>query len=529
MIISDRTWTAFTTAIPNGTWVTVATAGLGAVIAVNLLSKVVRRTILIPKMTILDDLPKVGTRRKDGNRKGCAVVCGGSVAGLLAASVCADHFESVLIVDAEASANELAIDLPKDREIRIMPNGLPTRVPWRKRVMQYSAFHLFYFGSVLCPEVCRPNDTHAPQTLPITREAFEILLRRLVVKSKPNVAFLTGTVDGFNKDEGSAHMLSEVTVRTMAGDRVEPAAFVVDATGPAQASYHKWLANAGFGPLPSSLREEYDPHFSYSQSVWTVPEDVLKEMEPVLPYGLYPGSLYANSPDWSTGEVKGLTIVLLERSQRWGVGTSDLPYSIPEIEACIRSLHQNHPAPEWVYKLLDILSENEEACAPWYTGINTSKFSFVKYHQAERGSLPKNWVAVGDAVMNLNPVYGQGCTKALMDAVALDSLLRRVPSGRELPSDFSNSYFKKAAARTGSMWDGNKANDYGWPSTEPVKGETLAKGTFIRNFGRHVVYVCRKDGRLFRMWQRVVFGLAPSTDFFAPSMMARVAWSWLTG
>lgn len=64
-----------------------------------------------------------------------------SVAGLLAASVCADHFDSVVVVDAEATANELAIDLPTDTEIRTVASGLPTRIPARKRVMQYLAIH----------------------------------------------------------------------------------------------------------------------------------------------------------------------------------------------------------------------------------------------------------------------------------------------------------------------------------------------------------------------------------------------------
>lgn len=232
----------------------------------------------------------------------------------------------------------------------------------------------------------------------------------------------------------------------------------------------------------------------------------------------------------------------------WAINTSDLPHTVQEVGACVRSLHESHPAAPWVYKLLDVLAANEEACAPWYSGINTGKFSFVKYHEAGRGSLPRKWVAAGDAAMKLNPVYGarsiflmsfqndvserfpcviaaamftgQGCTKVMLDAVALDSVLRRVPSSHDLPADFAIDYNKKAAARTESMWlvlillvdwmmlteysrrhlsrDGNKANDYGWPSTEPIKGETLAKDEFIRNFGRHLVYVCREVCELSR-------------------------------
>ncbi|KAG9029094.1 hypothetical protein FRB95_005743 [Tulasnella sp. JGI-2019a] len=227
------------------------------------------------------------------------------IAGLLTAAVCAQHFDSVLVIEPEGSVGELGMDLPKDKEIRIMENGFPTAIPLRKRVVQYLTLHkLEYFGL---------------STVPTTIQwyyAFEPLLRRLVVKYRGNITFLTGTIEGYHRAEDGSNTVSGVKVRLAGGvKQEEPASFVVDATGSAQASYHKWIQNSGFGPLPSSLQTTYDPVLTYSQSVWTLPEEVQLKIKDIFPYGLHPGVVYVNIPDWSTGERRAVYLDLIEQSQ----------------------------------------------------------------------------------------------------------------------------------------------------------------------------------------------------------------------
>ncbi|KAG9029095.1 hypothetical protein FRB95_005744 [Tulasnella sp. JGI-2019a] len=529
--------------------------------------KLVRMAILIPSMTIMDDLPNAGKERHNGLLKGRAVICGGSIAGLFTAAVCARHFENVLIIESEGSVEELGMDVLKDKEVRVMENGLPTAIPLRKRVVQYFSIHIFlpaitlglrqlfpdlqkeldyfglsaapmtiqwYYGSKFCPELYRPEDPHAPETLPISRQAFETLLRRLVVKYRSNVTFLTGTVEGYLRAEDGSNTLSGVKVRSAEGVKQQVyAGFVVDATGPSQTSFHKWIQNSGFSPLPSSLQITYDPVLAYSQSVWNLPEKVLPQIEEIFPYGLQPGFVYANTPDWSTGEHKAMYIGFVEQSQLiitaggWGVTADQRPHSIDEIRVYLKSIHQSENTPDWIFQLLDVLAVHEEECAPWYSEIPTGNMSFIKYHQAPKGTLPDNWVAVGDAFFKLNPVYGQGCTKAVMDAITLDGLLRRLPSNSVIPSDFFGRFFHKAIARTGGMWDNTKATDYGWPTTEPAKGETLHEGAFVRNFDRYLCYAGRMNEHVHRTWQFTNWGFIPSTDLFAPWILRHVVWNWL--
>ncbi|KAG9029093.1 hypothetical protein FRB95_005742 [Tulasnella sp. JGI-2019a] len=211
----------------------------------------------------------------------------------------------------------------------------------------------------------------------------------------------------------------------------------------------------------------------------------------------------------------------------WGVSADHLPRSIDELRIFLKSLHHSETTPDWIYKLLDILEAHKEVCAPWYTEVPAGKMSYIKYHQAPKGTLPDNWVAVGDASLKLNPVYGQGCTKSMMDAITLDSLLRHLPSKRAIPVGFSGGFFRKANARTEGMWNGTKATDYGWPTTKPAEGETSQEGAFARNFGRHLIYAGRTNRHIHHTLRLISWCLVPRTDLFTPSILGPVLWNWL--
>ncbi|KAG8906410.1 hypothetical protein FRC00_012603 [Tulasnella sp. 408] len=129
---------------PNGSAAAKTLFVAASVVALyKLTGHVLREYIIIPKTTILKDINSLHAPRRDGKIPGRAVICGGSLAGLLAAAVCADHFESVVIVEAEAWANEHGTELPKiqDRAYRMTAQGYETVTSPRTRVMQY------YFGN----------------------------------------------------------------------------------------------------------------------------------------------------------------------------------------------------------------------------------------------------------------------------------------------------------------------------------------------------------------------------------------------
>ncbi|KAK0474283.1 hypothetical protein IW261DRAFT_1341776, partial [Armillaria novae-zelandiae] len=55
----------------------------------------------LEKQTCVLDIDSLGTRLPGDKFKGTAVICGGSIGGLIAARVCHDHFDDILIVEPE--------------------------------------------------------------------------------------------------------------------------------------------------------------------------------------------------------------------------------------------------------------------------------------------------------------------------------------------------------------------------------------------------------------------------------------------
>lgn len=88
-----------------------------------------------------------------------------------------------------------------------------------------------------------------------------------------------------------------------------------DATGSQQISYHKWLKQAGFD-IPSSIRIEYDPHMSYSQSFRTIPAKYHGTLGNIIPHGFKAGTVYNHNADWKTGEQRALYVLLHQDAQR---------------------------------------------------------------------------------------------------------------------------------------------------------------------------------------------------------------------
>lgn len=82
---------------------------------------------------------------------------------------------------------------------------------------------------------------------------------------------------------------------------------------------------------------------------------------------------------------------------------------------------------------------------------------YVKYHEVA-GTLPKNFVALGDAVMRSSPLYGLGVTKGIVGAVTLAGALDRV-KGRVLPENFAEIVMTSLDTRTGWLW--NQAKEAG--------------------------------------------------------------------
>ncbi|KAG6830467.1 hypothetical protein H0H87_008040 [Tephrocybe sp. NHM501043] len=148
--------------------------------------------------------------------------------------------------------------------------------------------------------------------------------------------------------------------------------------------------------------------------------------------------------------------------------------------------------------------------------------SYVRYHRA--ANLPDNWIAIGDSVMKINPADGQGCSKATIGAMILNSLMHSIILDHVLNpfKGFSKRFFEAQKDKIEPFWSGNKLVDYAYAGTDPVPGEKLSDGTWLRWYLHGLNRASEYDIEISSALWHVGMMLAPSIDLFQPKFMIRV-------
>ncbi|KAJ7468269.1 hypothetical protein B0H11DRAFT_1813877 [Mycena galericulata] len=535
-------------------------AVLGAY-AVSRLSWHFLRRHLLAKNVGLPDLEYLQNhRRQEKKIKGTAVICGGSIAGLLAARVCHDHFERVLVIEAEAwvaSEEGRKID-GWDQKLR------------RSRVVQYTSLHAcqcFLFAGLkkLFPNieeechrssipVLRSNrrfhlsgavfripwnafKSGLPKTMYLSRSGFETLLRRLVLDAHayPNVEFITGTVIGVRSDPVDHSRLNKVIVRTDSGTLEFEAALVADCTGPARAGM-KWLERNGYGyagtyaagKLPlNELKISFDQKLRYSSMLFRI-SPTFRDQLPFPTADLWDTCPVYTFLEGSPDKGRGLFVLARPDGDQLMAfvghhGTArPQPTNLAELKDYVRGLLAVQPIPGWVHELLDMLEEVQDSAV--VSLLKVAPTSYIRYHQAT--NLPSNWIALGDSVMTLNPLFGEGCTKAFRCALALHNVLRAalITSGNTLPPDFSTKFFGEQYNKTDLAWQNTRLTDYGVATTEPIQGESLSSGAYLRWYITHLQHLAITDDHAGLVMYNAASGVASPIDAFHPHLVAKVLW-----
>ncbi|KAJ7829875.1 hypothetical protein B0H14DRAFT_3716327 [Mycena olivaceomarginata] len=182
------------------------------------------------------------------------------------------------------------------------------------------------------------------------------------------------------------------------------------------------------------------------------------------------------------------------------------------------------PLPSWFFEAVEILCER--CPEPSFDNIKIPDQSYVRYHSVLGGTLPSNFIAVGDSNLQLNPVYGQGFAKAILNAITLNSLLHSLDSGvQTLPQDFSARYFKTNASRTGGLWDATRLHDYGALTCEPMTGESRDTGRLVRWFELKLITAATKYKDVAAALWRVRHLIAAENALLTPTILWKVLWT----
>ncbi len=371
-----------------------------------------------------------------------AVVLGAGMAGLLAAGVLAEFYESVTVIDRDGLPDnaEQRTGVPQGRHLHsllargtqaigeLFPGFLDELGAAGAVVDDGDDLSRLYVrvGRYELNPAGRLTDPQALAAYQASRPFLEFHLRRRV-NALANVAFLDrnnivapilagNAVTGvriINRDSGTAS--------TVSGD------LIVDATGRAGRTAH-FLANQGVGVVPD---ERVPSRGGYSSQLLRVPPGRIAQRMAFVNQG-------SRSP--------GALLVAYEHDT-WMLAISCPAEcgSPPDSFAVLLQSAESMLPSRIMAGLRDATCVGE---------ISVSRNTAAVWRRYDRMShLPSGLVILGDALCSLNPLHGQGMTMAAVQALALRDCLR---AGE---ADLPQRFFSAAAERLGPVWAANRAND----------------------------------------------------------------------
>jgi 2-polyprenyl-6-methoxyphenol hydroxylase-like FAD-dependent oxidoreductase len=380
-----------------------------------------------------------------------AVVIGGSIAGLLAARVLSESFDRVTVLERDrlSDAATPRRGVPQSVQPHVLfAKGyriLEELFPGIGRSLAAAGAVAFDWGMDFrhfqagrwSATLSQPTGLHS---YTCTRPLLESMIRQRV-QSLPNVQLLTNQrVVGLCGDR-SRNQITGVKLdqrRHPAMDTL-PAHLVVDASGRGSQAPH-WLQTLGFTPPVATV---IDPGLGYATRRYRLPETVELNCKILL---------ISHEPP----QQRRLGYLAQVENGEWiatlgGYGHDFPPASDEGFQAFACSL----PSPEFY---------NAIASAEPRSEIQVHRATANRCFHYEKTLLPDGFIAIGDAVCALCPVYGQGMTVSARAALVLQQWLSQPqPRDRAL----NGRKFQQQLARSNAFpWSLATGLDSQFPSTQ---------------------------------------------------------------
>ncbi|MEU4805530.1 FAD-binding monooxygenase [Actinosynnema sp. NPDC023587] len=429
-----------------------------------------------------------------------AVVLGGSMAGLLAARVLADHYDEVLVVDRDrlSGVTTARQGVPQGRHVHgllargqqvldeLFPGFTAEAVAAGVPTGDLGELRWFFNGRRLAPRSTGLTCVSA------ARPVLENLVRNRVL-AIPNVGLaerhdILGLVT--TPDRGT---VVGVRIAPRApgpqADRAVDADLVVDATGRATRT-PRWLAGIGYAPPPED-RIRID--LTYTTRRYRLPDE-----------SVLGGDLSIN-PVSTPSHPRGAFFSRVENGDSMLSLTGVLGDSAPTDPEGYLAFARSLPVPD-VYDVIKDARALDDPVAFRYPASVRRRFEALD-------RMPGHFVVLGDAACSFNPVYGQGMTVAALEALTLRDHLAR--GGTPDPLAFQ----RDVAAVIDVPWDISAGGDLGFPGV--VGKRTLA--TRIGTAYTHRMQAAAvRDGEVTRTFMRVAGLVEPPGALMRPRMLLRV-------
>jgi 2-polyprenyl-6-methoxyphenol hydroxylase-like FAD-dependent oxidoreductase len=430
-----------------------------------------------------------------------AVVIGASMAGLAAARALAGHFERVSVFErddlAEKTPPEARKGVPQGRHGhallaaggRVLEDYFPGLMA---ELVSAGAsegdatgdFLWFQFGGW---KLRTPSGLRG---VILTRPMLEARVRARV-RGVPNVElFAQHEVDEVLHDQSLGRVTGlRVTDRVTKETRSVDADLLVDASGRGSVA-PRWLAGWGYGEVAETLVK---CDIGYTSAFFERrPGDVESKL----------GCAIAGTPP---GSKRG-GIALAVEGPRWQVTLFGSLGDHPPVELeGYRDFARSLP----VDALHTLVKDREPLAA-----IHSFRYPANRRRHFERlPRFPEGFLVLGDAFCSFNPVYGQGMSVVINEALALDACLER---GTER---LSKRFFARAGEVTEAPWTIATGEDLRFPEVEGPRPPGFA---LLSRYMERVHQAATRDPAVMRRFFEVAHLLKKPTAILAPDIALRV-------
>jgi pimeloyl-ACP methyl ester carboxylesterase/2-polyprenyl-6-methoxyphenol hydroxylase-like FAD-dependent oxidoreductase len=426
-----------------------------------------------------------------------AVVLGGSMAGLLATRMLADHFGEVVLVDRDVfpSNPDSRKGVPQARHVHVLlARGrtiLERLFPGLLHDLETAgAISLDWPADALLavPSGWASRTVRGVRITSLRRDLLEFAVRDRVLRMRA-VRALEET-DAVGLLAGTRTRVDGVAIRPrgQADVRELEADLVVDATGRGSPA-PGWLEALGY---PSPREETVNSFIGYASRLY---EPNPKRDRDWLALFLQP-----QPPDGSRGAA-----LFPVDGNRWHVTIAGVGRDYPPTDEMgfldfARSLRSQ--------VLYDAIRDARPVTP--ISGYRRTENRLRRFE--ELSEWPEGWLVIGDAVCSFNPIYGQGMTVAAEGALVLRRWLSNDGPGQAFQRELANRLTTPWLLATGA--------DFRYPNTEGGRSRGL-RTKLIHAYLDRLDATARNDDSVAHPFIRVLQMLAPPKVLFGPEVVAR--------
>jgi len=417
-----------------------------------------------------------------------AIVIGGSMSGMLAARVLADHFAEVVLFDRDAfpQPGENRKGVPQGQHAHAL---LASGRQILERYFPGFKDELYGQGALKGDyQRVRWFDNGVYHTRFDGLEALVISRPRLEAHVRARLSALPNVRINDRRDVDTLAADAGRVTGVKVGDDVISADLVVDASGRGSQS-PAWLEKLGF-PRPPEEAVRVD--LGYTTRIFQRKPDHLK------------GDIAVICPSAPPAKRGGVALAM--EGDRWMVTLfgmlGDHP---PNDDRGFLEFARSLPAPD----VHEVIAQAEPL-----TALIPFKFpQSTRRHYESLARFPGGYLVFGDAVCSFNPIYGQGMSTAALQAAALDKCLSAGDA------ELAKRFFAAASKVIDAPWTMAVGGDLRY---EDVDGPRTGMVKFVNWYIGKLHIAAAGDPAVARAFHRVANLLDPPPSLMQPAIAFRI-------